>query len=466
MEYIDSGTRDATHALGTWMSSLSPCDIVHFRFQSGYFSAEGLGPLMALMHEMAERDLQISCVLGSNGGATGHRDVDLLWDSIRCPRLNARVAIVNFLAGVYHPKVYHATRVDGSQAAYVGSANLTSSGVTGLNIEAGVILDTADGDAPAPLAEIATAVDAWFDGTRQSAKVLTSRDDVRALLAAGVLGAPPPPHLSGRAADTTSVEGDAVRLEPLIRFPPVASSPQQSPARPASTATPSGGAATPAATTAEAHSSVPWAEAPPYILFSPRATAPTVGEEALTGSSLPGGAVGLVLRLSHDSARHFSRRPGTANVSIPVATVGTLRFGIYQRRYRRPRCEFRLRMRYVFAAGVHMVEVVNTNIMVYGHASGETGHGDIRMVIPAGPARAIREFASNMGLRVPTAGDPMVLEWPTYAEPMFRATFAEGNSALYGLLRSTLSSATSSGQDVGVGACWLPPGVTPSWEPN
>ena len=181
--------------------------------------------------------------------------------------------------------------------------------------------------------------------------------------------------------------------------------------------------------------SVPFPDlAPPYVLFAPDATSPTQGAQALSGSMLPGGATGLIVQLNRDSARHFGDRPGTANVSVPVPALGTLRFGFYGGTRQRPRCEFRLRMRYVDDSGAHCEQFGSTNVMVYGHAEEETGHGDVRMLIPKPQVRAIREFASSRGSRVPAEDDPMVLEWPTLPDPSFRATFSDRNSQIFAVL--------------------------------
>ena len=184
-----------------------------------------------------------------------------------------------------------------------------------------------------------------------------------------------------------------------------------------------------------------------------------------TTSILPGSATGLIVQLNRDSARHFEGRPGTANVSVPVSTVGTLRFGFYVGTHRRPRCEFPLRMRYVVDSGAVCEQSTSTNVMVYGYAEEETGHGDVRMLLPRAPVRAIREFASDSGSRIPAEEDPMVLEWPTLSDPSFKATFADANSNLFTILKELLESAIQRGQSVGRGACWLVPGMVslPNW---
>ena len=467
MQYVDTASRDRSHALGTWLDGLSAQDIRNFRFQSGYFNAEGVAPLAQLFRHLAEHDLAITCVLGSNGGETAPQDVEILVDLVGCPRANARIAIVSYTTGLYHPKVYHATRADGSQTAYVGSANLTSPGVSGLNIEVGLILDTAEGDPTIHLTEIASAVETWFGEVQDAVHVVGSRDDIPDLVTVGVLGQPRPPQPRRPASSTTGRERAGVRLQPLVRFPPI--SPTGSGSFDSSDDSDAAGTTAPhyGVTAPAARLSVPIPEvAPAYVLFAPDEPHPTQGAEALTGSMLPGSATGLIVRLNRDSARHFEGRPGTANVSIPVPAIGTLRFGFYVGRYRRPRCEFPLRMRFVDDSGVRSEQSANTNIMVYGHAEEETGHGDIRMLIPRLPARAIRESALSTGSRIPTAGDPMVLEWPTPADPSLKASFADSNSRLFSVLQNALETAAQRGQSVGRGACWLFPGLVslPSWD--
>ena len=466
MQYIDTANRDRSHALGTWLDGLSAQDIRNFRFQSGYFNAEGLAPLARFFQQLAEFDMAITCVMGSNGGETDPQDVEVLVELVGCPRANARIAIICYSTGLYHPKVYHATRADGSQTAYVGSANLTSPGVSGLNIEAGLILDTAGGDPEVHLTEIASAVDAWFSETQDAVHVVGSRDDIPELVAAGILGQPRLPQPRRLASSTTGRERAAVRLEPLVRFPPLPAigggrADYSDPSAAAGSIAPHRDVAAPTIPL-----SVPFpGVAPPYVLFAPDVTSPTQGAEALTGSMLPGGASGLIVQLNRDSARHFRDRPGTANVSIPVPAIGTLRFGFYVGTRQRPRCEFRLRMRYVDDSGAHCEQFGSTNVMVYGHAEEETGHGDVRMLIPKPPVRAIHEFVSSRGSRVPAEDDPMVLEWPTLLDPSFRATFSDPNSQLFAVFRNALESATRRGQLVGRGACWLLPGLVslPSW---
>ena len=86
MQYIDTANRDRRHALGTWLDGLSAQDIRNFRFQSGYFNAEGLAPLARFFQQLAEFDMAITCVMGSNGGETDPQDVEVLVELGRVPK--------------------------------------------------------------------------------------------------------------------------------------------------------------------------------------------------------------------------------------------------------------------------------------------------------------------------------------------------------------------------------------------
>lgn len=470
MQYVDTGSRESRHALGSWLSGLDANYVRHLRFQSGYFNGDGLAPLVPLIKSLAERDLQISCVLGSNSGQTDSRDIEVLVKLIGCPRAGAKIAIVRYATGLFHPKVYHLTRRDGSQAAYVGSANLTSAGVTGLNVEAGLILDTTLGDPEQPLKEISASVDEWFNVKRQGVELISENSDIQVLVDRGVLGVTPPRAPNSPNSNDTSGVTTGISLQPLLNFAPVpgmqatsTSKSQKKKTGPAIEDDTSDPAPSAAPVTGLTHPSTAREPFPAYVLFAPGATVPTQDTQALSGSTLPSGATGLIIRLNRDSARHFAGESGTANVSVPVATISTLRFGIFQGTYQRPRAEFQLQLRYIRSDGSQNIQSAKTNIMAYGYVPEEPGHRDIRMVMPAGPARDIREFAAEGGARVPAQGDPMILEWPTFADPSFKATIVDPNLSLFNKLANLLDLAESTHQLVGHSACWLPPGLSPNW---
>jgi hypothetical protein len=274
------------------------------------------------------------------------------------------------------------------------------------------------------------------------------------LVANGVLAAaaaPRPPGGTSTGAGATTAPTQP-RLQPLIRLPRL---PSQSGAAPPSPQTP-----TPALT---GNLAVPRPGFPSYLLFAPNATAqPTRGLLALSGAQLPSGAVGIVIRLNRDSARHFSGRPGTANISVPVATATTLRFGIFPGRYLRPRAVYDLLIRYQSHSNAFVLPPAQTNVMAYGFLAGESGHGDLRMVVPAA-VKTLADRVRRAGLPVPVDGDVALLEWPSAAAPQFRLTFMERHSPLFQRARELFENASAADQLVGEGACWLPAGISPPW---
>lgn len=454
MRYIDSGSRDTNQALGSWLVHVLTEIPAELRIQSGFFVAEALGILAPTLLNLASENAMVTILIGSNRPGTDHNAVRRLAELLGLPRPNARLGLVSYSNAFFHPKVYHVKRSDGSQCAYVGSANLTPQGLTALHIEAGIVLDTRDGDPEDIFNNIASAIDEWFVIEKQGLYAVHDVTTIDALLAQGILSAAPPPMLSSTSYGAN--QGGATRssLHPLIALPPLPESfTVELPVPPV-----------PAPPTMH-HPSIVVNGFPGYMLFVPDPDSPTSGTEALSGATLPGGAVGLIIRLNNDSARHFLQRPGTANISVPVATLSTLRFGVYgSGTYpNRPRAEYNLLLRYISQSmTIYHPTPVPTSVMAYGFLREETGHKDIRMVLPA----AVKQLSTAIqarGLPIPQPSDLALMEWPTPTSPEFRFTFAQRRSDLYQMIENFFTNAVLSHQLVGEGACWLPPGFSPDW---
>lgn len=460
MRYLDTGSRDPDQALGSWLiEQLSP-EIAEVRWQSGFFTVEGLALLAPTLQRLALAGGTVKALIGSNGGDTLRNDVIRACSLMGLPRPQARLGVVSYAGGAFfHPKVYHFQRDDGSQCAYVGSANLTGAGVSSLHIEAGVVLDSRDGDTNDVLGDIANAIDQWFANTPDGFYEVTDDASVDALVAQGILALAPPPAPPAPPNAPPALPGgpglpNRPRLRPLLALPQLPGAMPNPPVVPVpQAAIPQPAPGNPAA---------PRQGFPQYMLFAPNPAGPTVGANALSGASLPGGVDGLVIRLNRDSARHFRGGGGTANISIPVTVVPTLRFGLNQGGYDRPRVEFPLLMRYVGQATSFRAADTDTNIMAYGFLPGEKGHGDVRMVVRKS-VRTLLPSLAGAGLPLPQDGDYAFLEWPTQARPEIRLTFLERGSALHQQADTLFATAVANGQTVGDGACWLPPGISPIW---
>ena len=467
MRYIDSGERDRSQALGRWLEESASDDIAEFRWQTGYFTVDGLPVLLPLLERLLAAQRLVRALVGSNDPPTYAADVKELVRALGIPRVYAALGVVSFAAGLFHPKVYHFTRADGSVTAYVGSANLTWQGVSGTNVEAGLLLDSRDGDPAVVLDSIGAAVDAWFTIARAGVSFVQSDADVDELTAKGILAdapLPAPPRREATGPGGQVVREGLARLVPLFTVPKFARTLPAVPAVPAVTAVPALPAPAPAppAPALAAQPAAPRGDYPAYFLFAPGVAVPTIGAAAVSGAVLPGAASGLIVRFNRDNGRHLQGRTGTANFSIPIATLNTFRFGLYAGNFVRPRAEFELLMRFMGAAGETRHPAADTNIMGYGYAPGEPGHQDIRMLIPA----ALKHFTHAIaaaGSVPPGVGSDALLEWPTLAEPEFRLTLLEPGSALALSAAQVFNSAAAAGQLVSGGACWLPNGFSPPW---
>jgi hypothetical protein len=444
MRYIDSGNRDPLHALGNWLNEELADNVTGLRIQSGFYSREALAPFRQNLTNLAAGGHTVRIVVGSNDGATLAQHLEELVEALQLPRLNAGLGVVYYQNAYFHPKTYHFQRADGSQAAYIGSANFTLPGVSARHIEAGIILDSRDGDAVDVLNQIANATDQWFDVHPLGFERIENMGNVQQLLMAGIVRAAPNPR-PPRPAGPGGQPPQRPQLNALMVF-------NNQPALPA---VPQPVAWQPLPTEQR---TPPY---PPYIFFAPNTDEPTVGAAALTNNGL-GDAAGLIIRLNRDNDRHWRQQDGTANVSIPVSTATTIRFGVYNER-RRPRAEFDFLTRYVANDLVIEGEPSAAGIMSYGFTPGDTGHGDLRLNIPSIPIKAMRQVLLDQDIAVPVAGDLALLEWPTPVTPAFRMTFLDPNSPLGIAAREIWNQAAVHDQLASRGACWLPADFSPTW---
>lgn len=187
MKYIDTSVRQADQTIAWWMQQVAASGLCEFRCQSGYFTLEGSGPLLLSLEDWANRGSMLRLLLGSNRAATLASHISYLAGRLGMPRAHVTLGIVSYDGSLFHPKVYHFVREDKSETAYVGSANFTGPGISGLNVEAGIIIDTREGDDPAILEGIRARIDAWFDGAEEGLSLVSSPGDIDRLLNDGYL---------------------------------------------------------------------------------------------------------------------------------------------------------------------------------------------------------------------------------------------------------------------------------------
>src|SRR5690606_40418940 len=62
----------------------------------------------------------VTILMRSNDGSTTTNDVARLLETLAVGSAESKVGVVSYGSGFFHPKVYHITRFDGSESAYVG----------------------------------------------------------------------------------------------------------------------------------------------------------------------------------------------------------------------------------------------------------------------------------------------------------------------------------------------------------
>lgn len=223
MRYFDTGKRDPNQSLGAWLASvlLSGPPVTSVRIQTGFFGGAVVGYLEGALLRLRETDGTTHLLIGSNDGVTKRPDLAALLKAAGERRPNLHMAVVSFMNGYFHPKVYLFEREDGTSTAYIGSANFTRQGVAN-HIEAGLIVDSGQGDDPALLLDIASAIDGWFEEPREGLFPFSSSEDLEELERRHVIGRPQPvpvprslPVLEGE--DSSRLE--SATLYPLLKLP-------------------------------------------------------------------------------------------------------------------------------------------------------------------------------------------------------------------------------------------------------
>lgn len=218
VRYIDTGSRAPEHALGSWLERmvLDEPELNAVRWQTGFFTADTLNYFRPAF-EHTKRYLKTTHLLvGANDLMTSRDDAEALLVAAGGARANLQIGIVSFSNAYFHPKAVHVERQDGSMAAYVGSANLTRAGAS-VHVEAGITLDTNDGDDPGVLREIAASVDGWFSTQRPGLYPISSSQDLDTLLAKGIFGTS---VQLGHSLEGANGPSTAAPLRPLLQIPP------------------------------------------------------------------------------------------------------------------------------------------------------------------------------------------------------------------------------------------------------
>lgn len=204
MELLDSQRREADQTVAGWMLALASDEpLTEVFIQSGFTSVGGIEYLRPLLTPIAD-DCAVRVVVGSNEGGLDASTSFALADLIQ-PNERRLLGIAAFSNAYFHPKVFMVRRRDGSRAAYVGSANLTTNGAGGRHIEVGMTLDERAGDSGRTFDAIDTSTSTWFRESVLGFHRVRNHSDLRELIELKVIGVPRPrpvvrnPTAAGRA---------------------------------------------------------------------------------------------------------------------------------------------------------------------------------------------------------------------------------------------------------------------------
>jgi hypothetical protein len=191
MRYIDTGWREPSESLGHFLDSEITQGPAGLWFQSGFFAYSPLREHEATIKELLAGGSEFHVILGCNNRSLAAPDLrDLIELMGEAPTTS--VTVVSFTNAFFHPKVYAFERRDSSLCAYSGSGNLTPNGLD-RSVEAGLILDTHEGDPKEPIARAIESVVRWAnEPASRSVRHVSTLADVNDLVEEGFIAAEAP----------------------------------------------------------------------------------------------------------------------------------------------------------------------------------------------------------------------------------------------------------------------------------
>ena len=191
-KYLDTGSNNSSHSLGYWLDTNLVSGIQEFHAQFAYFTYTALKPYADTLKAAVLAGFPVHIVLGSNEKSLVVGDLRQVLKIVE-NAASASLTVVAYSNAKFHPKTVQVVRSDGSSTAVVGSGNLTHRGL-GWNVEAGITLDSAEGDDVTIIRQVADATDRWHSLTESGVFPIQNEADINALLSAGVLSIILPPQ--------------------------------------------------------------------------------------------------------------------------------------------------------------------------------------------------------------------------------------------------------------------------------
>jgi len=225
-KYIDTGSNDSSHSLGHWLNTNLIPGILEFHAQFAYFTYSALHSYSYTLRDAVLDGYPVHIVLGSNERSLVANDLrQVLRITENHP--NASLTVIAYSNAKFHPKTIQLVRSDGSAVVVVGSGNFTHRGL-GLNVEAGIVLDTAEGDDIGVITQIASAIDRWHSLTESGVFPIHNETDISALLSTGIISSTLPPRQPSTTSTANSTRNSQILGSRQRLWTPPASAPNVS----------------------------------------------------------------------------------------------------------------------------------------------------------------------------------------------------------------------------------------------
>lgn len=414
MRYLDTGSRESDQTLYAWLKSVLP-GANYFGCQTGYFSFDGIFPVLDGIEAILQSAGTVHLVIGANEAGVRLSDIEDVLTLFESASTSAICSLTLVAAEdlLMHPKTYYVEQMDGTKHSLVGSVNLTHAGLS-RNIEAALAIDSKT-DPGGPFSEIKTAIERWGTVNPPNAYPVT-RNSLEKLLQSGLL----------------DVERVPTKTSPRLRknrekiFPKL------------------GG-----------------------MLKLPRKkrkVTPTVKVRRVnnpkpapvgTLNTLENGQVGIVKRLSGQDVKGFRDSVGTPYIALPAELSSYLPMAPAGKNLE-PRLDVVIEVRMEGAPNdVADSGISPTNITFVGVGERKRSNPDLRLNYLTTIRNGVMQIAEQNSLAYPQEGDLVAIE--LLEGPLIRLTFIS-DGAVIGNLTPLLDQPGES--DWG----WLPAGVVGAWD--
>jgi hypothetical protein len=223
IHYHDTGA-DEDVCPAMWFDRNFVAGISAFRGQFGFFRFGAIAKYAPALRDLVGRGGTIRLALGSNAtDPLTVADVRPLVELFAGSR-DARLTIVSFGNALFHPKVAHIVRANGTSTGIVGSANFTVQAL-GTHVEAWIELEGGHATTAGVLARAAAAIDRWSVATANGVFQMRAEADITALLADGIILERALPRYRPRPPQEPGARRPTARGNRRVRWRPPAQQP-------------------------------------------------------------------------------------------------------------------------------------------------------------------------------------------------------------------------------------------------